>query len=128
MTSPAIPPFDAKRAQPLANMVADLNAKLAAIDLDDLALKPPPPSVDDEQAAKIALRLLAGHEGNILLEWLADKTVRRPSVLPPIGTDAMQQLLHMQRREGQNDVLYLLMALIERGREGTVTTREGSAL
>jgi hypothetical protein len=129
MTGPAIPTYGARQAQPL-DTFQQLERILQGIDLNGmiagqaaLAMTP-----DQQQACAIAARFFGTADGLALLEFLADHTVRKPLALPPVGTEPMQAYLHVQRREGQNDMLFFILRLIAMGREQSPEPREGSQL
>ena len=130
MTGPAIPDWTERRALPLDAMRARLDQMLGHIDLDALLSGQSPQAPDPLQraAAHQAAQLFAGPEGQDLLEYLADATVRRPTVLPPLSCDPERAYAQMQRRAGQDDVFWFLLRLIAMGREQEPINREGAQL
>lgn len=114
MSAAAIPD---REAVPLDRIMQQVDDRLSRFDLDNLTVKPPPPSLEDELVAKAAARLFSSKEGRAVLEFLADKTVRALRMPMPLGVDAMQAYAHGQRREGQCDTFYLLLSLIAQGHE-----------
>lgn len=114
---PAIPPsYGARQAQPLAAMQGD---GAAGWDF----FEPPDPKdrrgtwqelvlERGQDAARAAAALFATPDGQVLLEFLADASVRRPCFvlgMPDPGTYAAF-------REGQNGLFYAILDLIARGR------------
>lgn len=126
MSAPAVPPgYGAREAQPLDTIMARLDDVLGQIDLGNITRESPKPSAEDEAVAAAAARLAGTADFRLLLEWLADKTVRRPSALGA-ELDPARGWAMAQRREGANDILFLLMALIAHGRGQSIPAREGA--
>jgi hypothetical protein len=120
MINPAVPPhYGPRQAQPLERLLQSIN-------LDELRPQAPPPSPEDILAMRAAAAIFSTPDGAVLLEWLADRTVRMPSALPPIGIDPVQGWAEAQRREGRNDTFFLLVQLIAAAREEPAPIREGS--
>lgn len=130
MTSPAVPAYGERQALPLDAFRTQLDQMLAGIDISGAqALQQPDQMTPDQlQAALIAADLFSKGKGKILLEFLADNSVRRPQALPPIGTDPVQAYLQVQRRAGQDDMFFFLLKLIAMGREEQPPAREGAGL
>jgi hypothetical protein len=125
--NPAIPPgYGARQAQPIESFFSQLDDRMQAIDLNNLRREAPQPTPADLDAMRAANAIFATPEGAVLLEWLADQTVRQPKVLPPIGTDPAQGWALAQRHEGQHDTFFLLVKLIAAAREEPAPLREGS--
>lgn len=129
MSNVAVPAYGERQALPLDAFRQQLDQMLAGVNLDGaLALQQPDLTQDQLQAAKICARLFNTREGKILLEFIADNSVRRPQALPPIGTDPVQAYLQVQRRAGQDDMFFFLLKLIATGREEQPPAREGAGL
>jgi hypothetical protein len=126
MTGPAIPSsYTARDAQPVESFMQQLEARLAQVQLHgDQPVKPPPPSDDDILAMRAANVIFATAEGAVLLEWFADNTVRQPFVADP-SVDPAKGWAMAQRRQGQCDAFFTLLALIAAAREEPAAGREG---
>lgn len=127
MTGPAVPDYG-RTAYPLDAFRKQLDEILAGVSIEQGAhLAAPKPRPEDEQAAKIAAQLFGSKPGRVLLEYIADKTVRRPQAMPP---DVKPEIgwAHAQRRSGQDDVFFFLLKLIALGKEEATPNREGSDL
>lgn len=126
MTGPAIPSsYSARDAQPIESFMQQLETRLAQVQLHgDQPVKPPPPSDDDILAMRAANVIFATAEGAVLLEWFADNTVRQPFVADP-GVDPAKGWAMAQRRQGQCDAFFTLLALIAAAREEPAAGREG---
>jgi hypothetical protein len=129
VTSPAIPAYGERQALPVDAFRKQLDQMLAGVNLDGaLALQQPGLQPDQLQAALIAARFFNTRDGKILLEFIADNSVRRPQALPPLGTDPVQAYLQVQRRAGQDDMFFFILKLIATGREEQPPAREGAGL
>lgn len=125
MSGPAIPArYGAREAQPLEGFL-ESTQKIA---LDDLLerLEGTSGVAHDlkrsrEQVSAIARKLL-DPELRPLLEWLCDISVRRPMILPGLGAEGP---LYCALREGQNQIVFQLLAAIAEGREEAGPRREG---
>jgi hypothetical protein len=126
MTGPAIPSsYTARDAQPVQSFMQQLEARLSQVQLN--SDQPPPaapPSDDDILAMRAANVIFATAEGAVLLEWFADNTVRQPFVADP-SVDPARGWAMAQRRQGQCDAFYTLLALIAAAREEPASGREG---
>jgi hypothetical protein len=126
MTGPAIPSaYTARDAQPVESFMQQLEARLQSVNLfGDERVAPPPPSDDDILAMRAANAIFATPDGAVLLEWFADNTVRQPFAADP-GVDPAKGWAMAQRRQGQCDAFYTLLALIAAAREEPASGREG---
>lgn len=131
MSGPAIPAggFGPRLAQPLDHLVDD-----ARNVLEGLYAKPDPKDMPPlaraaieaaEQIKAIAARKFGDGEGRLLLEALCDATIRRPLIMVAPGMSLEQAALYAAKREGQNETLYMLLAMIAEGR-GEPSPQRGS--
>lgn len=82
----------------------------------------PPADERSEDAARAAARMFKTPDGKILVEYLADMSVRRP-----VFTFGMPDAhLYGAMREGQNALFFTLLKLIAAGRGEAPPVREGA--
>lgn len=121
---PAIPPgYGARQAQPVESFFQQLDARLQSISA--YGDQPPPmpeQSPEDIEVLRAVATLLDLPEFAILLDYVADKTVRQPKALAA-SMDPMKGWAMAQRQEGQNDTFFLLVALIAAVREEPAPSR-----
>ncbi|OKO68298.1 hypothetical protein AC629_42190 [Bradyrhizobium sp. NAS80.1] len=79
-----------------------------------------------QRVRQIASRIFATDDGEELLEALCDAALRRPFTLPPTAASAEQRLAYADQREGQAQMVFMLLAWIAEGRSEQPPQREGS--
>lgn len=134
MSQPAVPPsYGARQAQPMENMVRQAMEGLNGWDW----FKPDPGTAErgswaegvKDRAAEAAAALARLYEGpgrkhdfKLVLEFMADQTVRRP-----MWTRGQPDpLAYIAFREGQNGAFFMLLQLLATGREEQSVVREGT--
>lgn len=130
---PYVPPeYSARTAMPIegaggfVNQADQLLKDLFGGDPEQLraALKA---QQDVNQGIKEACaRVAATPDGQAMLEWLCDATLRRPTFLALVDLDPMRCFAHGVFREGQNAVVFLLLKAIAEGRQEPPPQREGA--
>jgi hypothetical protein len=119
--------YGRREAQPVDDIMSRVDKVLG-----DMGLELTPPSArsamteDDKRVAQAAAAIAATHEGQIVLEYLADITVRRPVYLAHMNLDPMRAYALGCQREGQNQIFFTLLAMIQRGRDEDPEMREGA--
>lgn len=121
---PAVPPgYGARQAQPVESFFQQLDSRLASISaFGDQPPPQPEATPEDIEVLRAVGTLLDLPEFSILLEYVADKTVRQPKALAA-SMDPMKGWALAQRQEGQNDTFFLLVALIAAAREEPAPNR-----
>ena len=97
----------------VADMMAQIEAKISRINLDNMTISPPAPSADDQHLAAAALRVFSTPDGKAVLEHLADLSVRALRMPMPLGVDPMQAYAHGQRCEGRCDLFFAVLELLK---------------
>lgn len=124
-TPAAIPArLDGRAAAPVESFLA----QTAHVDLDALlgggfGAAATEANADRQQVIALAARL-AEAEFKPLLEWLLDASLRRPVHLPGFGPEATA---YCALREGQNQIVWLLLQAIAEGRGELPPYREGQS-
>lgn len=73
---------------------------------------------DAERAwAEATARVLATPDGELMMEGLLDRTLRRASWAYQLGMDPLQIAMLGVRREGQNSIPHMMLQAAARGRE-----------
>jgi hypothetical protein len=121
------PLYGRRQAQPIDDMLIRADKLLGDMDME---LKPPSPrsamTEEDRRVAQAAAMIAATNEGMLVLEYLADMTVRRPVFVAHTNLEPMRAYALGCQREGQNQIFFTLLAMIQRGREETPESREGA--
>ncbi len=132
MTSPALAPahFGPRNAQPLDQIIP------GALDVLQGLFAPPdpkdmPPLARAAMEAQAEIKRIASEKfsddaGRMLLEAICDATIRRPVMVVVRGLTIEQAALYAAKREGQNDTVYMLLAMIAGGRGEQPPAREGA--
>jgi enoyl-CoA hydratase/carnithine racemase len=122
--------FGARDAQPLGSIMGDAKSILDGLfgpsDKKDLPALAQAQIEATQRVREIAARIFATPDGEELLEALCDAALRRPFTLPPTAATADQRLAYADQREGQAQVVYMLLAWIAEGRSEQPPQREGS--
>lgn len=122
--------FGARDAQPSENFLGDAKSILAGLfgpsDKKDLPALAQAQIEATERIRAIAARKFGDADGEELLEALCDAALRRPFTLPPTVASADQRLAYADQREGQAQVVYMLLAWIAEGRSEQPPQREGN--
>lgn len=122
------PRYGRREAQPLDDIMARADKVLA-----DMGLELTPPTArsamteDDKRVAQAAATIASTASGLVLIEYLADITVRRPVYLAHMNLDPMRAYALGCQREGQNQLFFTLLAMIQRGRDEDPDMREGAS-
>ena len=128
MSQPAIPPsYGARQAQPLDDMIGGAKGWGFFDDPDPKAERGTWQESEKEAveaAARAAAAVMATRQGKILVEFLADITVRRPMFF--VQMPAGEREAYAALREGQNGLFYTLLALVAQGRQEQQTVRKGT--
>lgn len=127
MTNPAIPPhMDPRRAQPIDRMMAEIDQRLAGINLfGGQAEQVPEPAEEDLQAQRDAAEVFGSEAGDRLLEYLADRSVRTALVVDPLSVDPVRGWALAQRAEGRNDLFFLILSLLAAAKDEPAPRRDG---
>lgn len=131
MSEPAIRSFTPHGAQPIESMIADAKGVLEGLFAKPLDTKDLPAharaQIEASQRVKAtAARFFSTAEGREFFEALCDATVRRPVVLVAPQMNADAALLYAAKREGQNEAVYMLLAMIAEGLGQQPIAREGA--
>jgi trimethylamine:corrinoid methyltransferase-like protein len=122
----ANPRYGRREAQPVDDIMSRVDKVLG-----EMGLELTPPSARsamteyDKRVAQAAAKI-ATPEGLVLLEYLADISVRRPVYMAHMNLDPMRAYAIGCQREGQNQLFFTLLAMIQRGREENLEMREGT--
>lgn len=127
--TPFVPPsFGPRQAQPLERALPDARAIVrglfAEVDPQDLPIAARLALEKQKATQQAAARLFADPDFRTVLESLCDVTVRRPVTVVTPGVSAEFAALYAAKREGQNEIVYLLLAWIAEGRGEAAPTRE----
>jgi len=79
----------------------------------------------DLAVAQAAARVFSTDDGRLVLEHLLDVTLRRPTFIAHANLDPMRAYAHGVMREGQNQIVFVLLQAIARGRQQDLPQREG---
>ncbi|SEK37182.1 hypothetical protein SAMN04515666_101348 [Bosea lupini] len=71
----------------------------------------------EQRWAEACARVLASEDGEIMMEGLLDRTVRREAWAYEVGADPLQIAMRGVRREGQNTIPHMLLQAAARGRQ-----------
>lgn len=129
-SAPFVPPtFGPREAQPLDSMIPDARsiAKGLFEEVDPKDLPAGARLAIEKQKAtqEAAARLFTNNaDFRLVLEALCDVTVRRPQLVIMPGVTTEFAALYSAKREGQNELLYLLLAWIAEGRGEQSPRRE----
>ncbi len=131
MSGPAIPAsFGARQAMPAEGFALDARSILAGlfdqVNPEDLPADARAALEAQQHIAQAAARLFASDDGRTVLEWLCDVTLRRPVFMTQLGLDPMQAHVHGAFREGQNALVFAIMAAMAEGRQEQPPQREGT--
>lgn len=122
--------FGTRDAQPLGSFLGDAKSVLEGLfgpsDKQDLPAMAQAQIEATQHIRAIAARKFGDADGEELLEALCDAALRRPFTLPPIAATAEQRLAYADQREGQAQVVFMLLAWIAEGRSEQPPQREGS--
>lgn len=131
MSGPAVPGgFGPREAMPMDNFMSGAFDVLNGL-FDEGKRKDLPPAMQeileaDKRVAEAAARFAATEDGRVILEWLCDQTLRRPTFFSHLGLDPMQAYAHGCFREGANAIVFSLLKAIATGRQEHPPHREGS--
>ena len=122
--------FGTRDAQPLGNFLGDAKSVLEGLfgptDNKDLPAMAQAQIEATKRVREIAARKFGDADGEELLEALCDAALRRPFTLPPQAFSAEQRLAYADQREGQAQMIFMLLAWIAEGRSEQPPQREGS--
>lgn len=122
--------FGTRDAQPLGNFIGDAKSVLEGLfgpsDNKDLPAMAQAQIDATKRVREIAARKFGDADGEELLEALCDAALRRPFTLPPQAFPAEQRLAYADQREGQAQMVFMLLAWIAEGRSEQPPQREGS--
>jgi hypothetical protein len=122
--------FGTRDAQPLGQYFGDARSVLEGLFGPSSEKDLPAMAQAQIEATKriraIAARKFGDADGEELLEALCDAALRRPFTLPPHSASAEQRLAYADQREGQAQVVFMLLAWIAEGRSEQPPQREGS--
>jgi len=122
--------FGTRDAQPMGSFLGDAKSVLEGLfgpsDKKDLPALAQAQIEATQRVRSIAARIFGAPEGEELLEALCDAALRRPFTLPPTAATADQRLAYADQREGQAQIVFMLLAWIAEGRSEQPPQREGS--
>lgn len=129
MSGPSIPAsYGPRQAQPLDALMRDardvVDGIFGKVNSKDLPIGAQIAIERRARVTALAARILGGDEGRELLEAMADASVRRPHTIIAPGISTEFAALYAAKREGQDEMLYLLLSWIAEGRGEAAPTRE----